>query len=143
MAHLNSQLCHKLLAWNSNLPLLQHAAGAAYLQHQGPHKGNKPQAVLFTHKTWGQLASPALLTNGEAGQCNTLTLDPSPEATLPFLGSKNPPEKLRSQRMRLDLKHLIPNKDTRQKGNVLSTGGCSPEQHEDRGAMVQHPPEKG
>lgn len=86
---------------------------------------------------------PALLTNGEAGQCHTLTLNPSPEATFPFLGSKNPPEKLRSQRMRLDLKHLIPNKDTRQKGNVLSTGGCSPEQHEDRGAMVQHPPEKG
>lgn len=38
MAHLNSQLCHELLACISDLPLLQHAAGATFLQHQGPHR---------------------------------------------------------------------------------------------------------
>lgn len=53
MAHLNSQLCHKLLAWNSNLPLLQHTAGAACLQHQGPHKATKPQTIPFTHTRHG------------------------------------------------------------------------------------------
>lgn len=58
----------------------------------------------FTGERWSQLGSlkqrlPSIMPQ----------LPPSPEAALSFLGNKNPPAKLRSQRMRLALKYSIPN----------------------------------
>lgn len=48
---------------------------------RGPSYSNKPggEAMPFTHETWSQPASPASLTDGEAGQHHALTV-PQPRS---------------------------------------------------------------